>query len=253
LSGVGTGIPVTSIIPQALTLTVTKIIQAALRALHVISPTESVSAPQAESAREALNIMIAQWSTQGLAVPYMTRETFTLTAGTSSYTWGIGGSFNSERPLKLVDNVFITSSGIDYPVALMGEGEYNAYSDKTLSGTPTRLFFDTTFALATVYLYPTPDSADTLTVSSQKLFTNYTGLTTAISLSPEYYGAMKWNLAIELCSDYEKEPSQTVVVLAERSLDAIRTINAANRLEPIRQNLGLGQSGPTAPGSILGF
>lgn len=231
-----------------LSMTVTEILEASLRAIHAISPTESVDAGQAKTARQALNMLLASWSTKGLVVPVRTRESFTLTASKASYTIGASGDFNTSRPMAVI-SAYIDNGSADLPMRIIGEDEYNDIGVKEAPGVPEMLFTRFTFPLAILYPWPVPDAAYAMTLVSQTLLTDYTSLTTTISLPPEYYAAIKWNLAIELCPDYEREPSQTVVVLAERSLDAIITLNAANRLEPIRQNLGLR---PSLPGSALG-
>lgn len=242
MSGSGTGTPVTSSALPAYTLTVMDILEASLRAIRVISPNESLSAGRAKTARQALNMMLALWSTRGLVVPVITQEAFALVATQASYTMGAGGDFDSTRPLAMA-GAFVNDGSSDSPLDLIGAGEYNAISDKTTSGVPDRLFFKTTFPLATLYFYPVPDADYAVTLDSQRLLIDYDNLTDDISISPEYYAAIKWNLAIELCPDYEREPPKTVVVLAERSLGAIITLNAANRVEPVKLNLGLEGSG----------
>lgn len=231
-----------------LSMTVNEILESSLRAIHVISPTESVSSGQAKTAKQALNIMLSLWSTKGLVVQVITRESLTLTADKASYTIGASGDFNTARPMAIY-SAMIDSGDSDYPMRIIGTEEYNAISVKTNTGVPDMLYTDFTFPLATMYPYPIPDAAYGMTINKQVLFTDYTSLTTSISLPPEYYAAIKWNLAIELCPDYEREPSQTIIVLAERTLDAIMTLNAANRLEPIKQSLGLE---PGMPGRGLG-
>ncbi|MFA4826466.1 MAG: hypothetical protein WC593_15050 [Methanoregula sp.] len=234
-----------------LSMTVRKILEVSLRAIHVISPTESLSSGQAITAMEGLNLMLAYWSTMEVAVPVITRETLNLVANQASYTWGTAGNLTTARPLALTDTCYVNDGSSDVPLDLIGEGQYNAIPDKTVTGIPEKVFFKTTFPLATLYFYPVPDAVYVATLNSQKLLTDYDSLTTTISLSPEYYAAIVPNLAIQLCPDYEREPSQTIVVLAERTLNAIIALNAANRLEPIKLNLGL--EGNSAPISLADF
>ena len=230
-------------------MTLLELLTSSLRAIGVKNPGVTLTAEEVNDAKEILNLMVDQWSAEGLPVYAGTLEGLTLTIGASSRTIGTGGNFNTGRPTQIL-NAFIRDSGsIDYPIEIIGPKQYQGISLKSTSGRPYYLYYLGSAPLGTIYLYPTPDAAETLYLDSLKPLSEMTNLTATIALPPGYNAALKSNLAVSLCSEYGREPSQLLMKEAHDTKAAIININAASRIDPV--NLGYGQ-GPYYPPTIYG-
>lgn len=221
---------------------ITDIVRSAMRSIGAIATGETLTDAELQDGTEALNLMISMWSAKGMPVFAATQEDLTLTIAKASYTIGVSGTpdFSTGRPMKILKSTYIRLSGDDSPIEIIGKERYNSFSLKTSGGQPAYLFYDTTYPLGIIYLYPTPDTAYTLHLSSIKQLSQFSDPTHGIAMPPEYYAALKWNLAVDLCPEYEREPSQVVVMRAKESYQAIVELNASNILEPAK--LGFGRS-----------
>ena len=114
--------------------TANDIIQRALRRLGVHAPGESVSGAVAADAFEDLNDMLESWALEGLLVVGSVLENFALTSGTAEYTYGSGGDFDSERPIRLRDGCYVRSGTTDRALNIVPLDVYLRQSNKSDSG-----------------------------------------------------------------------------------------------------------------------
>jgi hypothetical protein len=206
------------------------IIKKALQKNGVLVMSEAPSADEASDGLFALNSMISSWSNDSLTVYARTWETFNnaITSGNSSYTIGVGGSINTVRPNNIVE-AYVRLAGQDYELTIVDDEYYNSISNKTLSGIPAFINFDNAYPLATLRLWPSPQSTYTLGLVSEKPFTEFSTLDTAVSLPSGWEKALIDNLAIELAPEYGQEPSPSLARAAAKSLGSIKTAAAKVR------------------------
>lgn len=222
-------------------MTLLELLTSSLRSIGVKNPGVNLTAEEVNDAKEILNLMLDQWSAEGLPVYAATLEGLTMTVGAASRTIGstaTAGNFITDRPTQILNAFVRDSGGIDYPVEIIGPGKYQSISTKTTPGRPYFLYYVGTAPLGTVYLYPVPDAAETLYIDSLKPLTELTTLTATIALPPGYRAALKSNLAVALGPEYNREPSKLVFQEAHDTKKAIIAINAASRHESV--NLGYG-------------
>lgn len=198
------------------------IIEQAARKIHVLGRGQTLDADQVNTALSALNNMLGEWSAELGAIYNSTKETFTLSPLTTSYTIGSGGSFNTEKPIA-IEAAFITIATLDYPLKMLNAVEYSQIGYKNLSSIPDSLYFEDNTPLGKLYLYPVPASAYTITLYSRKAITEFLDLTTDYTLPTGLENALVWNLAVVLCPEYEKEPSAVVVSQSRKSKSAFVT------------------------------
>jgi hypothetical protein len=222
-----------------LSVTVLDLLKQARQSNGTLGDGVTMSAEEAQSDMLALNIMLAEWSASGYGVYYDKQEVFTLTANKASYTFGTGGNFNSSRPTELRDQSFIRLNDVDYAVSLIGSDEYSQISSKDTTALPDSIYFEPTYPLATVFLYPSPDQAYSLYITSAKTIDTFMSIYETISLPQEYASAIKWNLSVELAPSYNVQVNQILTTRARQSLKVVKNLNADLRLEPAR----LGQFG----------
>lgn len=207
--------------------TVLDLLTGSARLLGVIRKGESLDADEASDALDALNEMIESWSNNTLIIYGRVTETFTLSAATS-FTIGSGGTFNTTKPVKLID-AYVSQSGIDYPLIEITQEEYNDVSSKSLGSMPRFIFYDNGHPLGKIYLYPKPSASYTLTITSEKALTTYTDYTTSIDLPAGFKEAIRYNLAIKLAPEFGVSVSQEVVINANKSMGNIKRAVARSR------------------------
>lgn len=206
-------------------MTIGELLKSSLRLIGAIAPGETPSADEMADALTALNVMLKGWSTKRLLINATTLENFPLITGTTAYTIGTGGTFNTARPTKIL-SAFVRSSGIDYPVEVYAERRrYDEHPDKTATGMPCELLYVPSYALGYVYPYPVPDQAYTIFLELLKPLSELSGYVSEISLPAEYLRALKYNLAIELAPEYGATPSMDVYGVAKESMADVKRMN----------------------------
>jgi len=210
--------------------TANDIIKRALVKARVLSPRDTVPAHINNQVWDDLNDMLEAWSITEMAVPYDVQESFALTSGTASYTWKVGGTFNSARPIIIKDNTFVRVGSVDYPVDLKSVDYYRRKSIKSTPGIPQILAYSPEFTALVVYLWPTPSSADSIYIKSTKPLTYFSDKTTSVDLDIGYRNAIVTNLAVKICPNFGKSVSKELAKDSEDAMEAIYTIN--NRIVP---------------------
>ena len=207
-------------------MNVSQIVNAACRQLGF-----TPNAAEAADAMEALNLMLQEWSASPIGLHKVTRESVTLANATASYTIGTGGVLNTVRPSR-IEEAFIRDSSMDYPVKVyFSYSEYASIAFKSTPGMPCRIYFERSFPLGTVLLYPTPDAAYSLWLYSFKPLATYTSLSDALALPPEYESAIKFNLAVDLSEEFGRKLSNVTAKRADDTMKALQRLNA----QPVTQ------------------
>ena len=172
--------------------------------------------------------MIDSWSIQGGSIYTETIETFPLT-GAESYTIGTGGVFNTTRPVKIRAVNYYLSGADSYEQTLdiMSMEDYAYQKDKAITGYSKRVYYDGGFPLSKMYFHPIATTGF-CKIFSEKPLTNYTATTDTITLPPGYERALRYNLAVELAPEYGKQASQTVMMIASESKNAVENKNTQN-------------------------
>ena len=202
------------------------IIDRALRLISAIASGESPTAAESSDGLVALNAMISSWQTEKLNVYAFVDTAFTLANADSSYTVGPSGNFNlTPRPSK-IEQCFVRASSIDYQVELIDYERWMAIPDKTTSSDiPIYAYYEPTLSTGTLQLWPVPNTGHSLHIVTWTSLAELAALSTTITLPQGYERALAYNLAIEVASEYEKQPSASVVEIARESKAAIKRVN----------------------------
>ena len=109
-----------------------------------------------KSARRSLNLLLAEWANRGINLWTVELRTQTLTASTTSYT------LDSDLIDILEAGVYKASdTTTDMEVDRISRAEYLNISKKSTEAVPTQYYLLRGQSTPTLYLYPTPDAADT--------------------------------------------------------------------------------------------
>jgi hypothetical protein len=207
------------------TTTVYDIVIGALRLLQVVSPDVTIGDEEANDALSALNMMVDSFSNESLILHHITQETFTLTPNLAVHRIGVGGEFDTQRPLS-IEAATINISGTDWPIKLFSYDDWAVIRLKTLNSNYTQyLYMDDTYPMANVYLYPIAPTANLITLYSKKILTAFSSLQSQVILPPGYERLLKYNLAVELSSEYQTDPGPNVEKLALAAKANIKRTN----------------------------
>ena len=207
--------------------TISELCAASVRLLRGIDTGASLGTNELSDAVQALNMWLDSLSTEPNAIYVVTRESFDLVAGDNEYTIGTGGDFNTTRPVRILQ-AFVRIGTTDYSVKPMNVLNYAAIPQKSISGTPRRLYYAPEYPLGKILLdYGPTSSTDDLHIYSHKAFPSYaTDGSDTIALPPGYERMMKYNLAVELCPEYKGASVPALVMkTAQDSLDNIKAVN----------------------------
>jgi hypothetical protein len=202
-----------------------------LRSLRLIGEKQrgdTLSSNEQVECLASLNAMLESWSLERAMLYQVLQESFTLSDSVGSYTIGSGGTFDTDRPLKIVDPCFVRdSSSLDSQLQIIDSVAYGRFVQKTIDGSyPGYLFYDTAYVggLGTIRLYPEPQAGLTLYINSWKQLASVSTISAQVSLPPGYERAIVYNYAIEESPGYASVPPE-VVKIARESKAAVKSLN----------------------------
>lgn len=215
-----------------MTISALNIITSAAKKIGVVFKSEALDADEANDGLISLNDMLDTWSNDDLATVSDTLESFPLTTA-ASYTIGVGGNFNTVRPIN-ISSVVVRVGNIDYTLDPITLDQYQEDIALKSIQSPIPKFYnyDNGYPLGTFRIYYVPNGG-TLYLQSSKPLSNISALTTIIDLPPGWKRALIYNLAIELAPEYGAEVSAIVQQNAKTSLGAIKRSTAINNAMPL--------------------
>ena len=181
----------------------------------ILASNEALSASEASDGLVSLNELIESWSVEGLMIPTVSQESFSLVASQASYTIGSSGNFNTTRPIN-IENASVLINGTSYQLDILNSDQRAELVNQSLMGLPTKVYYDKSVPTGTLYFYPIPDQAYSLRLSSSKPIGSLASLDTGVVFQPGYARALRYSLAIDIAPEYGRELSQVVMSEAFR-------------------------------------
>lgn len=223
-------------------MTGTDLCRRALRILGVHAPGESIPAAELVDAMTALAGMLGQWGTQTLTMYVVESTQFDLDASQASYTVGSGGDVNIARPTFLerasVISLADPTQPLELPIEVIRTDQrWQEVHLKSLEGGwPLGVYYQKTFPLATLYVWPIPDiSTLDLKLYYRTRVTGFANASTNYTFPDGYEDALAYNLALRLAPEWGVVPTEEVKTLARQTLANIKRVNqslTALRLDP---------------------
>lgn len=185
------------------TYTAEDLIARAMRAINVLPQGETPGAEEAADGLAALNDMVDSWSIDRLMTFTITRQLFSLIAGTQQYTLGAGGTFNFPRPPRLENaGVIILNNPaqpLELPLEMLNKDEWASVPVKNVqSNFPTSLYNDMAFPRMNLFFYPVPTTVSNIALYMWTVLQQFANLNTQYSFPPGYGRALWSNLAVEM-------------------------------------------------------
>ncbi len=205
-----------------MTTTARDICAEALGDLMVNGVGQSMSAADGDRAFDKLNNLLDQWASESLMLYSDVRTTWVLVANQTSYTVGTGGNVAVARPVYVDSVGFIDTSQsptLEIPLTPLTDQDYAAIPIKGLTSTlQGYYYYNLTFPLATLSMYPIPTRTDLQgVIYARSHVTEFASLSTVVSLPPGWRRMMVANLAVECAPAWEREPSSQLQKIAAES------------------------------------
>lgn len=207
------------------------LVKSAMRLGGATAVGETPTSDEMTDGLSALNDLLENWSTQNLAVYGGAVETFPTVAGQATYTIGVGGNWNTVRPIRINDNSYCTFQGVDFPINRIGQDEYNLIALKTQQQPIIeKLLYVNDNPLGRVTLWPVPAQIVNISLDSDRILMAVADITTVMMLPPGYLLAMKHALWILMAPDYGRTVTDEVKDVARSSFAAIKRANKVKRV-----------------------
>jgi hypothetical protein len=204
--------------------TALELISSSMRLANILAEGQVAQGDQATQGLETLNDILSGWNTDGLILYSTANDQVTFVPGQASYTIGLTGNFNVDRPV-IISSMYCVFSGVSFPITEVNQDEYNMITNKTQSQQLPRFFlYVNDFPLGRLTFWPTPSEALPLFISANLVLSELT-LATVLSYPPGCRRALRAQLACELLPEYGREPSRSLVELAKSSKADIKRSN----------------------------
>lgn len=206
------------------------IITRSLRDLGVLAAGEVAAFDDANDGLIALNALVDQLKAERLAIFAEVNTTWALVPNQASYTVGLTGDVNIERPVFIQTVNYLDTSltpDAEFPLNKLTNEEWAGVTFKAQAGTiPSDWWYQPTFPLGTLWLYPIPTGATLRgSIYVPTAVTEFPALNTVFSLPPGYQRMLQKNLALELASSYGADPQPALIEAARDSRAAIKRAN----------------------------
>lgn len=178
------------------------LITTAMRKMGVLAVGEVPSADEATAGLQALNDVIETWNLENLSLVGSLPSVVSTVAGQSTYTIGIGGNWNVDRPVHL-SGAYCTVNGVDFAIAPWSLGEYLSEPVKSQRQIIIERFvYINDEPLGQVVLWPTPMQAIPITLDYEQAISSVPTIATVMTLAPGYARALQYAVAVELQSEF---------------------------------------------------
>lgn len=230
MAGSGIGTPVEAISNQTsgsfdFIVDRTNIIDSALRALGVLHAGDTVENDSVMEADcvEALNLMLKSWQNFGIQLWTTQTATIDLTANKSSYIWSLSGDIAVPTAIRVIGGYSRNITGIDMPLTILTQNDYNRLSNKSMAGRPTHFYYDYKDSYGLLYPWPIPNADGiSLVLTYHQYFDDMDSRTDRLDFPQSWWEAVKWNLALRLAPEFGRQVGPEIVSLAQTTLKDAR-------------------------------
>ena len=209
--------------------TALNLITDALQELGVVGAGDSLEPEDAAFGLRKLNSRLEVWSNARLTFPVLQEVNVTLNGG-ASYTIGPGGSPVTARPLAVVHATAVDAGGLEYPVDVLTQNEWDAIVQKDVTGGPPEaVWYKASDTNGVLYVYPKASSY-TLKLDVQGVLASFASTSTSVTLPEGASVALHLALADDMAAAYGKTTPPDVRRRAAGAMHAYKRTNHA----PIR-------------------
>ena len=210
--------------------TVSDLCQSALEDLGVLGAGETMASGDLATCFKSLNHLMDAWASERLTIYTITRTTWTIVSGTGTYTVGLLGDVVVARPDFITHVGYLDTSvtpNLELLLASYTDDAWARVSYKTLTSTlPTRWYYNPTYPLGTLDLWPVPTSATLSGVLYAPAATaQFAATSTSVALPPGYERFIIKSLALEIAGKFGAVPNPSIAQAARESKADIKRSN----------------------------
>jgi len=203
------------------------LIEMALGALWVLAEGEEAPPEAIIDNLDYLNAMLQEWGNTALAIPTVSRESFSLPAQ-QLVSMGPGGDLDTESPGSIKGIQIIDSSGLAHKVRFTTDAAIRSiYIVENM--TPKYYAYLPDESVPSILFSAIPLPGCLIKIQSYKPFAVFDELTATLEFHSSYDKPVYTNLAIDLAPKYGKVPSAVTALNAKNSLDDLKNRHAAER------------------------
>jgi hypothetical protein len=216
-------------------MTATTLIYGALRLLGVLRPGMGANTSSLTDGRDILNDLLETWSIEPLTVYTVAPQTFPLTPGKQTYTFGTGGDFNAKKPDVIEHANLIyqpgSSPALHLPLEILTRAKWEEVRLQAIaSPIPTAIYPDSGNPLTSISFLPYPSAACSVELYTWQAFSAFADLTTAVVMPTGYPRALKYNLAVDMAPAFSISAKTNplyaqIEEIAKSSKAAIQNLN----------------------------
>jgi len=210
-------------------MTAQEIITSSIRLIGQLIRGRTPSATESQEALWILNNMLSLWSTQRLFIYHIDRSTYTLTANTSTYTIGDGGTFDSGGPVRIERATVILTDTTDEREEELDSLSFSDWATVRIKARtaqrPREYYNDRQHPLSTLHFYPVPTVAHDIGIYSWQVLSQIPELATAFIFPDGYADAVRFNLALRLAPEWGLVPRPDVQEFAREALALVKSAN----------------------------
>lgn len=200
-----------------------------MRKVGITAAGETPTADEANDALSDLNDLLETMSLDNLFVWGSASAPFVTVAGQATRTIGPTGQFVTDRPVRIT-NAFTTVNGVDFPIEIIGQEEYDNITLKTQQQQIVeRMAYVNDFPNGLLYMWPVPSAAVPIVIGIDRVLSSVASTATVMTFPPGYLNFMMHALGIKIAPEYGVEPMQAVVNIAQNARAALKRANKLRR------------------------
>jgi hypothetical protein len=216
-------------------MTLLDLLRSSFRLIGVLHEGQGPNQDDITDSLTVFNSMIDSWQTDRLNIFTIERDTYNLVANQQTYQIGPGApDFNAPRPVRIDRAAVLYTPNGQYnpelPLGMLTVREWEDLRIKNItSPIPTCMYNDNAYPFANLNFWPIPTITLPLILYVWQMITgNFqaSGLQTALSFPPGYEDALRYNLAVRLAPEWDRELREDVLNLARESKMYIQSLNA---------------------------
>lgn len=206
------------------------LIKNTLRGIGAVAVGETPTVDESNDGLVMLNDLMEIWSTSNLAVYGSADVSFNTVAAQAAYTIGPTGQWVGDRPVRINEAPFCTVGGVDFPIDIIGQQDYDQIGLKTQPGQIIeRMLFVNDAPNGRITLWPVPNAIVPITMNIDRLLSQVATLAVVMAFPPGYMLAFKHALGILMAPDYGITLSAEWISTATTSMAAIKRANKVRR------------------------
>lgn len=210
----------------------------ALDLTNAVGADQQLTAEEEQLCLRAFNRQLENWSTQSLAVYGLANQTFNTVSNQATYTIGVGGNWNTTRPIRINALAYSTLNNVTFNCTSITQGEYDLITFKNqLQEFPYFFLYVNENPLGLITLWPVPNQVTPITFSIERVLTPITDIYTDLVFPPGYEEAFVYNLSIRLASRFGTQIPPEVMAMAASSLGDIKKANHSQRKRVMRSGV----------------